>query len=226
MTDAPKPDPSPTVEADHAEHLEGMASWLEEATEGVAGIYDELSKDKAALIAGANALRSLAHPAPVGDQEGFAWVLMRNIQPHTVFLVEADAIAERDRKRASEMEWRAQNAHVADVRTYWNVDKTPLAQANPPVRSGDQERIAEWQPIETAPKDRGPIVVAFSPEDWTTAEAVWRDGEWRAACWFTHRASNYFESREHVVKPVYWQPKPVRSTPSDAQSVRPDGGEG
>lgn len=62
MTDAPKPDPSPTVEADHAEHLEGMASWLEEATEGVAGIYDELSKDKAALIAGANALRSLAHP--------------------------------------------------------------------------------------------------------------------------------------------------------------------
>lgn len=154
-----------------------------------------------------------AHPAPVGDQEGFAWVLMRNIQPHTVFLVEADAIAERDRKRASEMEWRAQNAHVADVRTYWNVDKTPLAQANPPVRSGDQERIAEWQPIETAPKDRGPIVVAFSPEDWTTAEAVWRDGEWRAACWFTHRASNYFESREHVVKPVYWQPRPVRSTP-------------
>lgn len=92
-----------------------------------------------------------AHPAPVGDQEGFAWVLMRNIQPHTVFLVEADAIAERDRKRASEMEWRAQNAHVADVRTYWNVDKTPLAQANPPVRSGDQERIGVAEPKANAP---------------------------------------------------------------------------
>ena len=70
-----------------------------------------------------------------------------------------------------------------------------------------------WRPIETAPKDKGPIVVAFSPEDWTTAEAVWRDGEWRAACWFVHRASKHFESREHVVKPVYWQPRPVRSTP-------------
>lgn len=68
--------------------------------------------------------REQARPTP----EPVAWVLMRNIQPHTVFLVEADAVAERDRQRASEKEWREQNAHMADVRTYWNVDKTPLAQ--------------------------------------------------------------------------------------------------
>jgi hypothetical protein len=70
-----------------------------------------------------------------------------------------------------------------------------------------------WQPIETAPKDRGPIIVAFSPDDWTTVEAVWRDDAWRAACWFTHKAGRNFESREHIVKPVYWMPKAALPKP-------------
>jgi hypothetical protein len=78
--------------------------------------------------------------------------------------------------------------------------------------------MGEWQDISTAPKDGTGIRIAWGgPDNWTTADAMWRDGEWIAAATFynpqyTKPPMSYGESV--VAKPTHWQPLPAPPEPS------------
>lgn len=69
------------------------------------------------------------------------WVLQRNNSPHAVYLNADEAQSELISKRASEMKWREENIHVADVRTYWNIFEVPAADAIIARRGSEVERL-------------------------------------------------------------------------------------
>jgi hypothetical protein len=55
-----------------------------------------------------------------------AWVLQRNDFPFAVYLDQVEATAECLRHREEDRKWREENAHVADVRVFWNVYQATL----------------------------------------------------------------------------------------------------
>lgn len=79
----------------------------------------------------------MAHPLDIANQafaayakaheSATAWVLQRNDRPHTVFF---DAQAAQDacqREREADRMWREENAHVADVKVFWNTYPAAIA---------------------------------------------------------------------------------------------------
>jgi hypothetical protein len=96
------------------------------------------------------------------------------------------------------------------------------AEAGKPVVKG-------WQDIETAPTNGKIVMLAWSPDDWTTGQGFYRDGKWVAVGTFYNHAAGKppYEFRQTVVAPKLWQelsgPGSALSTPADIEPVA-DGG--
>jgi hypothetical protein len=73
--------------------------------------------------------------------------------------------------------------------------------------------VSEWQPIETAPKDGGDIMVCYQHCDsWFVHIAFWLDGEGvdeEDVGWWAYTLSEVSRMKlDDIWTPTYWQPKP------------------
>lgn len=88
-------------------------------------------------------------PAPAEAQARIeAWVLQRNDHPYAVYFNEVEATTACAVEREKERRWREENAHVADVRVFWNVyrvDRGALSGSTPKPAGVEitEEKVAE-----------------------------------------------------------------------------------
>lgn len=97
------------------ERVREYAEWL--------SMHDRTNR----LPADLRSVLALIEPSAGGGEPRKCWVLQRNNNPWAVYLNADEARAELASKRASEMRWREENIHVADVRTYWNLFEVPVS---------------------------------------------------------------------------------------------------
>lgn len=64
-----------------------------------------------------------------------------------------------------------------------------------------------WRPITSAPMDGKIVMLAWSPDDWTTGQGFYRDGKWVAVGTFYNHAAGKppYEFRQITVAPVLWK---------------------
>ena len=86
--------------------------------------------------------------------------------------------------------------------------------------------MAEWQPIETAPKD-GTAVLAACPQAANIFIAAWRT--WRSDAlrgdvtgWWSNGAKNAYQPDQLIIQPTHWQPLPPLPDGTATVSPRED----
>jgi hypothetical protein len=95
-----------------------------------------------------------------------------------------------------------------------SLDAVSTDASNSGVKSVAALSQADWQPIETAPKDGTDIIVAFAPEVGWLSMVKWFEKRKRGWCWVCSHTHT-----RHLNSPTHWMPLP--SLPSVSQSVEP-----